>query len=50
MTMMLRAEGLAKQFLLHTQNSVSLPVFAQVDFTVKQGEAVILHGASGVGK
>jgi alpha-D-ribose 1-methylphosphonate 5-triphosphate synthase subunit PhnL len=29
---------------------VSLPVFAQVDFTVKKGEAVILHGASGVGK
>jgi len=47
---MLRAEGLSKQFLLHTQNSVSLPVFAQVDFTVKKGEAVILHGASGVGK
>ncbi|MEY3526668.1 MAG: phosphonate lyase system protein PhnL, partial [Pseudomonadota bacterium] len=50
MTTMLRAEGLSKQFLLHTQNSVSLPVFAQVDFTVKNGEAVILHGASGVGK
>ena len=50
MTSMLRAEGLSKQFLLHTQNSVSLPVFAQVDFTVKKGEAVILHGASGVGK
>lgn len=50
MTIMLRAEGLSKQFLLHTQNSVSLPVFAQVDFTVKKGEAVILHGASGVGK
>ena len=50
MTTMLRAEGLSKKFLLHTQNSVSLPVFAQVDFTVKKGEAVILHGASGVGK
>ena len=50
MTTMLRAEALSKQFLLHTQNSVSLPVFAQVDFTVKKGEAVILHGASGVGK
>ena len=50
MTTMLRAEGLSKQFLLHTQNSVSLPVVAQVDFTVKKGEAVILHGASGVGK
>ena len=46
MTTMLRAEGLSKKFLLH----VSLPVFAQVDFTVKKGEAVILHGASGVGK
>jgi len=50
MTTMLRAEGLSKQFLLHTQNSVSLPVFAQVDFTVKKSEAVILQGASGVGK
>lgn len=50
MTTMLRAEGLSKHFLLHTQNSVSLPVFTQVDFTVKKGEAVILHGASGVGK
>ena len=50
MTMMLKAEGLTKCFVLHNQDSVSLPVFAEVNFEVAAGEAIILHGASGVGK
>ena len=50
MTTLLKAEGLTKQFVLHNQNSVTLPVFAEVSFSVDQGEAVILHGQSGVGK
>ena len=50
MTTMLKAEGLTKQFVLHDQDSVTLPVFAEVSFSVDQGEAVILHGQSGVGK
>ena len=50
MTTMLKAEGLTKQFVLHNQNSVTLPFFAEVSFSADQGEAVILHGQSGVGK
>jgi alpha-D-ribose 1-methylphosphonate 5-triphosphate synthase subunit PhnL len=50
MTTMLKAEGLTKQFVLHNQGSVTLPVFAEVSFSVERGEAVILHGQSGVGK
>lgn len=50
MTIMLKAEGLTKQFVLHNQASVTLPVFAEVSFTVERGEAVMLHGPSGVGK
>lgn len=48
--MMLRAELLSKQFVMHNQDGVSLPVFADVSFSVKSTEAVILHGDSGVGK
>ncbi|RFB81253.1 phosphonate C-P lyase system protein PhnL [Methylovirgula sp. 4M-Z18] len=50
MTIMLQATGLSKRFVMHHQNHVQLPVFAEVDLTVERGEAVILSGPSGVGK
>ena len=47
---MLKVEGLAKTFVLHTQNGVALPVFENVDFAVGAGECVALAGVSGAGK
>ncbi len=47
---MLRTERLSKQFLMHNQDGIVLPVFADLSFAVNRGEAVILHGDSGVGK
>ncbi|SLN76115.1 Alpha-D-ribose 1-methylphosphonate 5-triphosphate synthase subunit PhnL [Oceanibacterium hippocampi] len=46
----LRASGLAKTFVLHTQGGVEIPVFAGLDFSVRAGECVVLSGRSGCGK
>ena len=46
----LRAIGLCKTFTLHTQGGIVLPVFDDIDLTVKAGECVCLHGPSGAGK
>ncbi|RWJ60461.1 MAG: phosphonate C-P lyase system protein PhnL [Mesorhizobium sp.] len=46
----LRALGLTKTFTLHTQGGIVLPVFDDIDLTVKAGECVCLHGPSGAGK
>jgi len=50
MSVMIEVEALAKEFVMHNQGGVTLPVFSGVNFAVEQGEAVILHGESGVGK
>lgn len=50
MTTMIRVSDVAKTFTLHNQDATVLPVFAGVGFGVDAGEAVVLHGASGVGK
>lgn len=49
-TPMLQVEGLAKTFVLHTQNGVELPVFESVNFQVEAGGCVALGGRSGAGK
>ncbi|ASY73798.1 phosphonate C-P lyase system protein PhnL [Sinorhizobium fredii] len=46
----LRAVGLTKTFTLHTQGGIVLPVFDDIDLTVKAGECICLHGPSGSGK
>lgn len=50
MTEMLKVEKLAKSFTLHTQGSTTIPVFDNIDFTLKAGSCVALTGDSGAGK
>ncbi|AUX79684.1 MULTISPECIES: phosphonate C-P lyase system protein PhnL [Sinorhizobium] len=40
----------AKSFTMHLRDGVRLPVVANVSFSVKTGECVVLGGPSGVGK
>ena len=47
---MLKAEGLAKSFVLHNQGGVRLDVFADLALEVRRGECLILAGPSGAGK
>lgn len=50
MTIRLHAKGLTKTFTLHTHGGIVLPVFDNIELTVKSGECVCLHGPSGAGK
>lgn len=50
MTPILSVNGLGKTFVLHTQDSVRLPVLADIDMTVMPGECIVLNGPSGAGK
>jgi alpha-D-ribose 1-methylphosphonate 5-triphosphate synthase subunit PhnL len=47
---MIRADGLTKTFILHTQGGTAIPVFRDIALTVRAGEVVALHGPSGAGK
>lgn len=47
---MLRAEGLAKSFVLHNQGGVVIKVFDGLSLEVRRGECLILAGPSGAGK
>ena len=47
---MLRTEGLTKDFRLHLQGGVTIPVLREVGLTVRAGECVALAGPSGAGK
>lgn len=47
---MLRLSGVSKQFTLHAQGGIKIPVVAGVDLSVSAGDAVALAGPSGVGK
>ncbi|MEN5082103.1 phosphonate C-P lyase system protein PhnL [Bosea sp. TWI1241] len=50
MTTMIQVENVSKEFVLHNQGGVRLPVFDAIDFSVAAGEALVLAGASGAGK
>jgi alpha-D-ribose 1-methylphosphonate 5-triphosphate synthase subunit PhnL len=50
MTPMIRTTGLSKQFVLHLQGGLQLPVLRHVDLDVFEGECVALVGPSGAGK
>lgn len=47
---MIRVEAVSKTFTLHNQGGARLPVFRNVNFSVKAGEVLVLAGASGAGK
>ena len=47
---MIHVENLAKNFALHNQGSVAIPVLAGASFSVAAGECVALVGESGAGK
>jgi alpha-D-ribose 1-methylphosphonate 5-triphosphate synthase subunit PhnL len=49
-TLRLSVRGLGKQFTLHTQAGLRLPVFTGVDLQVAAGECLALAGRSGAGK
>ena len=50
MTVMLRAEGLAKTFTLHLQGGTRIPVLDGVGFDLHAGQCLALAGPSGAGK
>jgi alpha-D-ribose 1-methylphosphonate 5-triphosphate synthase subunit PhnL len=49
-TVMLRAEGLSKTFILHLQGGTRIPVLDGVGFELEAGQCVALTGPSGAGK
>jgi alpha-D-ribose 1-methylphosphonate 5-triphosphate synthase subunit PhnL len=50
MTLMLRAEGLAKTFTLHLQGGTRIPVLDGIGFDLQAGQCIALAGPSGAGK
>lgn len=50
MTTLIEVRDLSKTFTLHQQNGVVLNVLRGLNFSVRAGECLVLHGQSGAGK
>lgn len=50
MNNLIEVRDLSKTFTLHQQNGVVLNVLRNLNFTVRGGECLVLHGHSGAGK
>lgn len=50
MNNLIEVAGLSKTFTLHQQNGVVLQVLRDLNFSVRGGECLVLHGESGAGK
>jgi len=50
MKKILEVRNLNKTFMLHQQHGIVLKVLDNLNFTVSQGECLVLHGQSGAGK
>lgn len=50
MPVRLYLNNVGKSFVMHLQGGTTIPVVANVDFSVSAGECVVLGGASGAGK
>jgi alpha-D-ribose 1-methylphosphonate 5-triphosphate synthase subunit PhnL len=50
MTRRIEVNGLSKEFTLHLQGGLHLPILSGVDMQVDAGECVVLHAPSGAGK
>jgi alpha-D-ribose 1-methylphosphonate 5-triphosphate synthase subunit PhnL len=50
MTHKIKVQGLRKDFTLHLQGGLHLPILSDVDMQVDEGECVVIHAPSGAGK
>ncbi|MES2819816.1 MAG: phosphonate C-P lyase system protein PhnL [Pseudomonadota bacterium] len=50
MNNLIEVQGLSKTFTLHQQHGVVLQVLDDLNFTLRAGECLVLHGHSGAGK
>jgi alpha-D-ribose 1-methylphosphonate 5-triphosphate synthase subunit PhnL len=50
MTQRIKVQGLRKDFTLHLQGGLHLPILSAVDMQVDTGECVVIHAPSGAGK
>ena len=50
MNNLIEVRDLSKRFTLHQQHGVVLEVLSALEFTVRGGECLVLHGRSGAGK
>jgi alpha-D-ribose 1-methylphosphonate 5-triphosphate synthase subunit PhnL len=46
----IKVQGLRKEFTLHLQGGLQLPILSDVDIQVDAGECVVIHAPSGAGK
>jgi alpha-D-ribose 1-methylphosphonate 5-triphosphate synthase subunit PhnL len=50
MTQRIKVQGLRKDFILHLQGGLHLPILSDVNMQVDEGECLVLHAPSGAGK